>query len=173
MHTRRVLCVSLCFFTTVGTPILTAQKRHIRIPVEDLASALRLADDPSSISPDGKWLAYTVQDPRKVDRLRMRHQPYGVGTAQIGTEVWITNTQPTNLHEFTENLGAGWGPVWSPDGEYLAFYSRRSGSANIWVYDTNSRHIRQVSAVIVNPLTSTEDVRWTSDSKSVMTKVGV
>ena len=46
-----------------------------------------------------------------------------------------------------ESLGDGTRPQWSPNGKKLAFYSRRSGTSQLWVYDLLSLSSRQATTM--------------------------
>ena len=39
-------------------------------------------------------------------------------------------TEPTNL---TQSAGDDWAPVWSPDGQRIAFASNRDGNTEVYV----------------------------------------
>ncbi|MEP7340853.1 MAG: protein kinase [Acidobacteriota bacterium] len=66
-----------------------------------------------SFSPDGKWLAYCL-------RSEGRSQ---INAKEIGGEVKVL---------LTEGAWEDSDPVWSPDGQQLAFYSDRSGKNAVW-----------------------------------------
>jgi dipeptidyl aminopeptidase/acylaminoacyl peptidase len=151
---------------------LHAQELMQPLPVEDLVSSLSLTDDAAALSPDGKWLAYTLEDPRRAEKFAHDDRPYtdfgSVGKS--GLDIWVADTNSGSSSRVTEGQAASWGPVWSPDAHYLAFYSTRGGQPNIWVYDRESKRLRQVSDVIVRPL-ELQVVRWTSDGKRLLTKI--
>ncbi len=86
-------------------------------------------------------------------------------------EVWITNTKTRENLDLTGGTGSSWGPVWSPDGKRLAFYSDRSGEAGLWVWERSTGKARRLSHAIVHPYFWYEDVRWTPDGRSVLCKV--
>jgi len=152
---------------------LTAQQLKQPLPAEELVSALSLASDSASLSPDGQWLAYTLEDPRKVKSFDYSQQPYGTDsdlTGTIASDVWITNTQSGSAKNLTGGVGVNWGPVWSPDGNFLAFYSTRSGKPNLWIYETKASGLRQLSALIVHPFRQ-QIPHWTPDSMNLLVKI--
>src|SRR5882672_840247 len=76
------------------------------------------------LSPDGRQLAYTVS---------WEHP-----------ELWLIETKPGSA---PSHIGSGQFPRWAPNGKYLAYYSRRSGALQLWIYRTHSRDSVQVTNV--------------------------
>jgi Tol biopolymer transport system component len=76
-----------------------------------------------AVSPDGLWVAATVGSDLTV-------------TAQV-VKIPIGGGEPVPL-------GEGAGPVWSPDGQQLAFTSRRSGSPRVWISGANGQWPKEV-----------------------------
>jgi dipeptidyl aminopeptidase/acylaminoacyl peptidase len=150
-------------------------------PTEPLqiADALHLkafaSHSPISLSPDGALVAYTLADGSKRQSTGDSRYEYftrsGVFVEAVGGDVWITATQSGKSESLTEGKGTNWGPVWSPDGKFLAFYSDRSGSASLWVWERATRQFRQLSDAIVRPFFNFEVVRWSPDSKKILVKV--
>jgi Tol biopolymer transport system component len=98
--------------------IVFAQKKPF--DVNALMELKRIGDP--QISPDGKWVAFTVQS---VD-LAANQKPQQVWVVPIegGTPRQIT-------HEGTANNRARW----SPDSKRIAYISDRGGSSQIWLMD--------------------------------------
>ena len=80
----------------------------------------------------------TVGDPDKVQVYDARLSPDGLNVA-VGRvvggnfDVWLMDTVRGVLRRLTSDPGIDGGPVWSPDGRRLAFYSRRNGPMNLYV----------------------------------------
>ncbi len=142
--------------------------------LDDVLSARRFPFlTPSSLSPDSQWLAYTVQEPRRADRLSAGRQftNTGVPSSQVGCDVWLTNTKTQESTNLTNGKGTSWGPVWSPDGRYLAFYSDRDGQEHLWLWQRQTGHLKRASDVIVHPRDGFEMARWAPDSRRVLVKI--
>jgi dipeptidyl aminopeptidase/acylaminoacyl peptidase len=171
---KDMLVLLIIVFILGSSPLCATGAQH-PLPTEELVSALRFADDSPSLSPDGQWLAYALQDPRKMDRSDYSEQPYGTDvnlTGRIPSDIWMTNTQSGTTRNLTEGEGVNWGPVWSPDGNYLAFYSRRSGRVNLWIYRMKSLAMHRVSDVDVAAFVR-QLLRWTPDSKNLLVNIEV
>jgi len=109
-------------------PALVAQKRALT--VEDYLG-LKNVGDPQ-ISPDGKWVVYTVgtvslQDNKSVSRL------------------WMASTATGATHELSVGVGSDRSPRWSPDGQTIAFLSGREHGPQIWVMPAAGGTPRRVS----------------------------
>src|SRR5438067_4561937 len=102
----RVLLVFLCL------PLLFAQTSQRLIKIEDMHAFHDVRD--LQISPDGKWVAYTVTS---------------VDTAadKSDTDVWMASWDGAQQMRMTSSPDAENAPRWSPDGRYLSFLSGRTG----------------------------------------------
>jgi dipeptidyl aminopeptidase/acylaminoacyl peptidase len=144
------------------------------LPIEAVLSTRSFPRTSPSLSPNDRSIAYCVQDPARVRQTVGAGQYFtenGTPVAALGTDVWMTDLNTGRSSNITGGVGANWGPVWSPDGRYLAFYSDRNGKPNVWVYDEVIRSLRTVSDVVVRPIDQEEAVRWTHDSAKILTKI--
>ncbi len=170
----RSLLIICCLFIALSPPAF-AQQERVSLPVKEMIAAPSFLGFGKSItlSPDGESVAYEIQDPRRreveKDRRYFYYTRTGADSRAVGCDVWITNTKSGESKNLTGGKGANWGPVWSPDGNLLAFYSDRSGLAHLWVWEKSSGSLRQVSDAIIRP--AIETIRWTPDSRKILVKV--
>lgn len=92
-----------------------SQKKH-RVTFDDLEHFNRT--ESLALSSDGAWLAYTVED---------------TGEKNLG--LWFIDTRQGSR---PRKIADGRFPVWAPDGKHLAYYSRESGSLQLWEFDPSS-----------------------------------
>lgn len=165
-----LLLLILC---SLSVPI-HAQKGDASLAVEDVVKTRLLRSNaPVDLSPDGQWVAYTAQNlsknrPNEEGALFL---PSGTPVFSVGSEIEVANTESSTTVSIGGRQGSSWGPVWSPDGKYLAFYSDRNGKARLWIWEKLTGRLRQVSDVIVRALNPFGVVRWTPDSKKILVKV--
>jgi dipeptidyl aminopeptidase/acylaminoacyl peptidase len=172
---KLVLRLSL-FLLLVESPFAAAGGDHPRAVTFDDAPTLGFAGRiPLSVSADGRWLAFTLVDSSRRqsagDTRFLHFSPTGASTEVPGCDVWIADLHASGAKNLTGGRGTSWGPVWSPDGQSLAFCSDRDGQARLWVWNRNSNSLRRVSDVIVRPFFGFEVARWTPDSKQILMKV--
>jgi dipeptidyl aminopeptidase/acylaminoacyl peptidase len=135
-------------------------------------AARTFSTSPFSLSNDGQWLAYTLNDPKRSQIVSDERQrwlmPSGTPPPQIGSGIWITNTRTRATRGVTEGKGNSWAPAWSPDSNYLAFFSDRGGVANLWVWERTSGKLRKISELPVVGYKGLSTPRWSPDSKSIL-----
>ena len=108
----------------------------------------------AQISPDGKWVAYTVNT---------------VDTAadKSDTDVWIASWDGKQHLRMTTSTESESAPRWSPDGRWLSFLSSRPGKAKgnqVWLLDRNGGEAQQFTDV-KGRLTSYD---WSPDGKKLL-----
>ena len=89
------------------------------------------------ISPDGKWIAYTVSTT-------------DAAADKGDTDVWMVSWDGTQHMRMTSSPESENAPRWSPDGKYLAFMSGRPGKAKgsqVWLLDRNGGEAQQFTDV--------------------------
>ena len=118
-----------CLLLLIAAP-LAAQKRAITF--EDYI-ALKAVSDPQ-LSPDGKWVAYTVSTPSLEDNRNV-------------SRVWVVEVATGKSRRLTGGPGSDRQPRWSPDGKTLAFVSTRDSGAQVWVLPIAGGDARKVSHV--------------------------
>ena len=146
------------------------------LQIEDALSALSFQNGvPIDLSPDGKWVAYTLKDPRRGEKIDDERYSFftrsGVRIFEVSCDIWVTNAASGESKCLTGGEGNSWGPVWSPDGQHLIFYSDRDGQARLWRWDKAAETLQQVSDIIVRPYFGDEVVHWAPDSRKVLCKV--
>ncbi|MBA3497317.1 MAG: S9 family peptidase [Gemmatimonadales bacterium] len=86
-------------------------------------------------------------------------------------DVWIIHTKTGESINLGVDTATSWSPVWSPDGELLAFYSDRGGQIGLWIWERESQRLRPVPNVVPRPLFSWDVVEWLPDGRRVVLKI--
>jgi dipeptidyl aminopeptidase/acylaminoacyl peptidase len=117
------LCLAALATLFSATNAAAQTKRHLG---PDDYYRMREVGNPQ-ISPDGKWIAYTVTTMnRELDRLE--------------TQIWTVAWDGTQNLQMTYGSESASSPKWSPDGKYLSFLSshkddKGEGKTQIWLLD--------------------------------------
>jgi dipeptidyl aminopeptidase/acylaminoacyl peptidase len=109
---------------------LLAQRRAITF--EDYI-ALKVVSDPQ-LSPDGKWVAYTVATPSLEDNRNV-------------ARIWVAERATGKTRQVTNGPGSDRQPRWSPDGKTLAFISTRESGAQVWLLPIAGGDARKLSSL--------------------------
>ena len=170
-----LLCSLFVIWPTPGSAaVAPAQKSREPLPLE-VATSLQSHNSRSSfnLSPDGQWVAHTVATAETVQTaiayFSATGVPFAEGNARM--QATLTNTKTGQVIRLGESTSSSWAPVWSPDGERVAFYSDQGGEAGLWIWEKATRKAGRFPGVIVRPFFGFEVVRWMSDSQRLLCKI--
>jgi len=120
------------------------------ITVDDVFE-IRDVRDPQ-ITEDGKWVAYTVSTSSlKEDKTE--------------TRIWMATTSGGDPIVMTAEKVSSSHPRWSPDGQYLAFLSKRNeGKTQVWLLNRMGGEAQKLTDAIQD----VDDFAWSPDSKRLV-----
>ena len=107
------------------------------------------------VSPDGKWIAYTVAS---IDKEADKRD----------TDVWMVSWDGSQTVQLTNSPDSEGSPRWSPDGKYLSFTSSRPGKAKgnqVWVLDRRGGDARQLTDLKGYRIS---EYQWSPDSSRLL-----
>ena len=108
------------------------------------------------ISPDGKWVAYTVStvDTAKDNR---------------NSDIWMVSWDGKETVQLTNSGEAESSPRWSPDGKYLSFVSSRNGEklAQLWLMDRRGGEAKKITSLKGD----LDDYAWSPDAKKIVMNI--
>lgn len=104
---------------------LPTHRASAKIHMTPLTSGTQFADQPN-ISPDGRWVVFTVGSDTKSNVYKMP----------------IEGGQPVQLTFFDSARSSN--PAWSPDGKRIAFICDRGGVPKVWVMNTDGTDARSI-----------------------------
>ncbi len=85
-------------------------------------------------------------------------------------QIGLMDENGENKHLLTD-MGNNWCPAVSPDGEKIAFYSDRSGYANLWLMDADGSSQKQLTFnredIIRIDLRNRGQIQWSKESNTI------
>src|SRR6266568_7201372 len=136
---------------TLGTlAVAFASEAAPRVPtVDDLLSIKSVGG--TQISPDGKWVAYTV----------------GYGDFKQDafiTQIWLVESDTGKKFQLTRGDRSSTNPRWSPDGRWLAFLSNRQDDKNqVFLINPMGGEAQQLT----KSETAINNFAWSEDGKMI------
>ena len=126
---------------------------------------------PVTLSPDGRWVAYTLIFPSRASVRSTVDSWYtrtGVPSTAVGARIRITELEAGRTLTVGNDSVTSWAPSWSPDGRYLAFYSDEGGMVHLWIRETATGRSRRVGDAIVRAHRAIQYPQWTPDSRMIV-----
>ena len=109
----------------------------------------------AQVSPDGKWVAYTVSTP-------------DLDANRGASNIWMVPTAGGSSLQLTQS-GHDSSPVWSPDGKTIAFLSSRSGDSQVYLLSMDGGEAKPLTHLS----TGADIVKWSPDGKTIAFTSGV
>lgn len=133
---------------SLSLPALAADAPRALKPAD--VAAFRAVSDPQ-VSPDGRWVAYTVQS---MDLTKDKSD----------ADVWMSPRAGGEAIRLTTSKKSENTPRWSPDGRYLAFLSDRDGDeTQVYLLDRRGGEAWQLTEYKA----SVSDLAWSPDGKKL------
>ena len=118
-------------------------------PTIDQSLNMKTAGGPR-ISPDGRYVAYQVQETNWEDNA-------------FETEIWIAVTSTGDRYQLTNAKKSSSNPQWSPDSKRIAFVSDRDGKRQLYVIAPNGGEALQLTTLE----TGVNGFSWSSDGRRI------
>jgi dipeptidyl aminopeptidase/acylaminoacyl peptidase len=147
MKSAILQCVFASALLGSGPAISAQETAKHAITFDDMIKLHRIAEP--QVSPDGKWVAYTVSTP-DMDSNR------GV------SNIWVVPTADGAAMQLTQS-GHDSSPAWSPDGKTLAFLSSRSGQSQVYLLSMVGGEAHTLTKLS----TGADMVKWSPDGKTI------
>jgi dipeptidyl aminopeptidase/acylaminoacyl peptidase len=136
---------AMLFAGTCGVRAQDAAKHPIAF--DDLIHMNRIAE--AQVSPDGKWVAYTVATP-------------DLDANRNASNIWIVPATGGSSIQLTQS-GHDSSPAWSPDGKTIAFLSSRSGTSQVYLLSMDGGEAQPFTHIS----TGADIVKWSPDGKTI------
>ncbi len=98
-------------------------ERLVGEPTTLFRSSMQISD--LDVSPDGQWIAFRPSGRQE--------------------DLFLIRSDGSSLRQLTDDPYKDRGPIWSPDGKTIAFYSNRSGRYDIWTIRPDGSSLTQVT----------------------------
>lgn len=150
--------------------------------LDDLMATESISDpyyEHYDISPDGKWVAFTIARSFAKDDIYplgdLRKLPGGIPVTFLRQNIWVANTQTGNCKRITDGKSGKrsfWHPVWAPNSKDLAFYGDIDGDIVLWICrnatDSDANMILAEGIRLKSSLFRKDIPRWAADGKKLI-----
>ena len=130
-----------------GFEIAAQETAKHPIAFDDMIKMHRVAEQ--QISPDAKWVAYTVATP-------------DMDANRNVTNIWMVSTTGGAPQQLTQS-GHDSSPVWSPDGKTIAFLSSRGGDSQVYLLSLEGGEAQRLTKLS----TGADIAKWSPDGKTI------
>ncbi len=138
--------ISLLLLASAGSAEAQEAAKHA-MSFDDLIAMHRVAE--AELSPDGKWVAYTVATP-------------DMDANRNATNLWMGPMAGGDAIQLTRT-GKDSSPHWSPDGKSMAFLSARSGDSQVYLLSMDGGEAHPLTKLS----TGADFVKWSPDGKTI------
>jgi dipeptidyl aminopeptidase/acylaminoacyl peptidase len=128
-------------------PVRAQEAGKHPITFDDMIRMHRVSE--AQISPDGKWVAYTIATP-------------DMEANRNASNVWLAPVLGGEAVQLTQS-GHDSSPVWSPDGKTIAFLSSRSGNSQVYLLSMEGGEAHEFTHLS----TGVDLVKWSPDGKTI------
>jgi dipeptidyl aminopeptidase/acylaminoacyl peptidase len=152
----------------------TAARVREPLPIETAADSLgHNGRSPIALSPDGQWVAHTVETADTIPRASHQYSATGFPLAEGDSrmQATVTSVKTGESLPLGSPKSSSWAAVWSPDGSRVAFYSDEGGEPGLWIWSMATRKAERFPEVLARPFFGYEIVRWSSDGKRILCKI--
>lgn len=147
----RNMILLVCVFALAFAPARGAQTGDkVPLSIEVMWQIKRLGTP--SLSPDGKWAAVAVTT-------------FDAQTDKSDSDLWLVPTDGGAARQLTTGDYSDSSPAWSPDGQWIAFVSRRGDDENqqIYLISTQGGEARRLTRIPTGAFAP----KWFPDSRRV------
>ena len=136
-------------------------------------------EDRPVLSSNAKYLVYPIfTPPIKSESSKLesepRYLPNGTPATSVGSRLWITEIATGRTNPLIPGEINTWRPSFSPDDNWIAFYSDKSGFPQLHLYNVSSGKARKVSdAKIKDKLWPGGEAFWSPNGKEVYVPVDI
>jgi serine/threonine protein kinase len=96
----------------------------------------------ADVTRDGKWIAFSTVGPQE--------------------NLFVCRPDGSDLRQITNDSFKNRGPVWSPDGSRIAFFTNRGGDYNVWTIRSDGSDAQQIT------FAGFRFCHWTSDGRHLI-----